>query len=185
MKKLFCVFIAAIVLALSGCSKAVTASDMPDIVFVRRTVYNRSVHGFDDGSSDQITGSLVFLDKNGDYYFTESPEIRSLNYDELIERFKSGDERITKTSASRDVGELLENYKKLLKVAANKEYELIYPERVPAVEDDQVYWYGLYHDKDGTLSSLLIHERRQMTGIEANDDRANEIFKWYSNGANV
>ena len=185
MKKIFCVIIVAVVLALSGCSKAVTASDMPEIVFMIQTSYNPSVHGFyDDESSDHATGSLVFLDKNGDYYFTESLEIRVLKPDELIERLKSGDDRLEKTGASRNTDEILENYKKLLKAAANNNYELIYPERIPAVEDDRVTWYGLYYDKNGNLSSLPIHARECATSIEANDDRANEIYKWYSNGAN-
>lgn len=179
MKKLFCVFITIIALALSGCSNDITVSDMPEIVFMKCTVYN-----FDNNESfDQGRYSLVFLDKNGNYYSSDYKEIFLLSNEELIEKFKSGDEHITKTSASRDVGELLENYKKLLKTAANKEYELVYPEVVPAVEADSTTWYGLYYDKNGKLLSLPIHENRQLTDIEANDDRANEIYKWYSGAA--
>lgn len=185
MKKLVCVFITIIALVLSGCSKTVTASDMPEIVFMKFTdIYK---YEFLSGEvPDSGKYSLEFLDKNGDYYITYSTEICRLVYDEkLIERFKSGDERITKLPKSRDVDELFENYKKLLKAAANKEYELVYPGSMPDVMADSVTWYGLYYDKDGKVCWLPIHANEYMTGIKANDDRANEIYKWYSNGANA
>lgn len=174
MKTIFCVIISVLILLMSGCSNAVSESDMPDIVFKVCTRYNQYEN--DDRCS------LMFVDKNGNYYHSDDCEIFFLSNEELIEKLKSGDERITKLSVSCDTEELLENYKKLLKVAANKEYELEYPEVVPAVEYDHITWYGLYYDKDGNLSSLLIHERRQ-TEIYANDDRANEIFEWYSGAA--
>lgn len=198
MKTIFFVIITIIALVMSGCSNAVSEpdmsdfgsdisnvvyeadtsdivfSDMPDIVFKVCTSYNRYEH--DDSYL------LTFIDKNGNYYSSDYSEIFFLSNEELIDTLKSGDERITKSSVSRDVDELRENYKKLLKVADNKEYELEYPEYVPAVEYDHITWYGLYYDKDGNLSSLLIHEHRQ-TEIYANDDRANEIYEWYSSAA--
>lgn len=184
MKKLSCVFITVIALVLSGCSKAVTVLDMPEIVFMKFTdIYK---YEFLLGEvPDTGRYSLEFLDKNGDYYITYSTEICMLVYDDekLIERFKSGDERITKLPKSRDVDELLENYKKLLKAAANKEYELVYPEMMPDVMADSVTWYGLYYDKNVKLSALPIHKSECLTPIEANDDRANEIYKWYSGAA--
>lgn len=184
MKKIFCFIIAAIVLVMSGCSNAVSESDMPDIVFMSRTRYNPYVHHFDENDfAEQGRYSITFVDKNGDYYFSDYSEIYFLSNEELIETLKSGDERITKLSLSCDVDELSDNYKILLKVAANKKYELVYPGALPDVEDDSTTWYGLYYDKNGKLSSLPIHEKECMTPIEANDDRANEIFKWYSGAA--
>lgn len=194
MKKIFPAIITAFTLAMSGCSiKAVSGSfpdsvndsnddpvvvsvsaEMPDIVFKKCIVYNRY-----ENDSDRL---LTFLDKNGNYYSSTDSEIYGLSNEELIEKLKSGDERITKSSATCDVDELRENFDKLLKVAENKEYELVYPEVVPAVEYDHMTWYGLYFDKDGNLLSLPIHERMQ-TEIEANDDRANEIYKWYASAA--
>ena len=180
MKTIFCVIISILALVMSGCSNAVSESDlpnivfedMPEIVFKVCTSYNQYEYG--DGCS------LTFVDKNGNYYFSDYSEIFFLSNEELIETLKSGDERITKLYASCDTGELSENYKKLLKVATNEKYELVYPEAMPDVEAESIMWYGLFYDKDGKLSSLPLHARERMTGIDANDDRANEIFEWYS-----
>lgn len=194
MKKIFLVIIAVFTLAMSGCKISAVfgafpdpvddsnddpvvdsvSAEMPDIVFKKCIAYNRY-----ENDSDRL---LTFLDKNGNYYSSTDSEIYGLSNEELIEKLKSGDERITKSSATCDVDELRENFDKLLKVAENKEYELVYPEVVPCVEYDHITWYGLYFDKDGNLLSLPIHERMQ-TEIEANDDRANEIYKWYASAA--
>lgn len=201
MKKIFLVIIAVFTLAMSGCKiSAVSGSfpdpvddsnddpvvvsvsaEIPDIVFTVRYIYNRYGNDFDK-SSEQGRYLLTFLDKNGNYYSSSDSEIYGLSNEELIEKLKSGDERITKSSVNCDIDELRENFDKLLKVAENKEYELVYPEVVPAVEYDHITWYGLYFDKDGNLLSLPIHERMQ-TEIEANDDRANEIYEWYKSAA--
>lgn len=201
MKKIFLVIIAVFTLAMSGCKISAVfgafpdpvddsnddpvvvsvSAEIPDIVFTVRYVYNRYGNDFDK-SSEQGRYLLTFLDKNGNYYSSDHNDIFVLSDEELIEALKSGDERITKSSATCDVDELRENFDKLLKVAENKEYELVYPEVVPAVEYDHITWYGLYFDKDGNLLSLPIHERMQ-TEIEANDDRANEIYKWYASAA--
>ncbi|MDE7362841.1 MAG: hypothetical protein K2N38_13010 [Oscillospiraceae bacterium] len=200
MKTIFFAIITILALVMIGCSNAVSEpdmsdvgsdisnvvyeADMPDIVFKKCTVCNRYEHDFDDDeSSEQGRYMLTFLDKNGNYYFSDYSEIFLLSNEELIETLRSGDERITKSSVSRDVDELRENYKKLLKVADNKEYELVYPEALPDVEADRITWYGLYFDKDGHLSSLPIHKNERLTGINANDDRANEIYEWYSSAA--
>lgn len=183
MKTIILTIITILALVMGGCSNSVSEADMPEIVFKVCTAYNPYEHGFDENeSAEQGRYSLTFVDKNGSYYFSDYTDIYFLSNEELIEALKSGDERITKLSVSFDTDELLENYKKLLKVAANKEYELVYPKEVPAVEYDHITWYGLYYDKDGNLSSLLIHEHTQVE-IYANDDRANEIFEWYSGAA--
>lgn len=187
----------ALALIMSGCSTnadsgsfsdlvSVSAVDpvsaeMPDIVFTVRYVYNRYGNDFDE-SSEQGRYLLTFIDKNGNYYSSDYNDIFGLSDEELIEALKSGDERIIKSSATCDIDELRENFDKLLKIAENKEYGLVYPEVVPSVEYDHITWYGLYYDKDGDLFSLPIHERKQ-TEIDANDDRANEIYEWYVGAA--
>ncbi|MDE6732068.1 MAG: hypothetical protein K2J77_04245 [Oscillospiraceae bacterium] len=181
MKTIILTIITILALVMSGCSNSVSEPDMPEIVFKVCTVYNQYEHNFDENDSvEQGRYSLTFVDKNGNYYFSDYSEIYFLSDEELIESLKSGDERITKLPKSCDADELWENYKKLLKVANNKEYGLDYPKFVPSAESDRIIWYGLYYDKDGKLSSLPIHEYKNYTGINANDDRANEIFEWYS-----
>lgn len=189
--------ITVLALIMSGCSKNAdsesfsdlvsdsavdpVSAEMPDIVFTVRYVYNRYGNDFDE-SSEQGRYLLTFIDKNGNYYSSDYNDIFGLSDEELIEALKSGDERIIKSSATCDIDELRENFDKLLKIAENKEYELVYPEVVPAVEYDHITWYGLYYDKDGALLSLPIHERKQ-TEIDANDERANEIYEWYAGAA--
>lgn len=186
MKTIFFSIITILALVMSGCSNAVSEPDMPDIVFKVCTAYNPYEHDFDENeSAEQGRYLLTFLDKNGNYYNSDYTEIYFLSNEELIEALKSGDERITKLSVTCDVDELRENYKKLLKVADNKEYELVYPKEVPAVEADRITWYGLYYDKDGKLSSLPIHKNECFTDIDANDDRANEIYKWFCNSKHI
>ncbi len=173
MKTIFCIIISVLISLMSGCSNSVSESDMPDIVFEKRTKYEH-----DDSYS------IVFIDKNGNYYHSDDSEINSLTNAELIEALRLGDERITKLPKSCDTDELLENYKKFLKVTANKEYGMAYSmEGIPAAESDYITWYGLYYDKDGKLVSLPIHKYRNFTEFNANDDRANEIFEWYSSAA--
>lgn len=78
-----------------------------------------------------------------------------------------------------DVNELFENYQKLCELSNNKDYEILYPEAVPAVEANEEFWYGFYYDKAGELQALRIHERGAGGNYEANDERANEIYNWY------
>ncbi len=207
MKTIFCVIISVLISLMSGCSNAdsesvmpdsesvmpdvesdmsdvvsesdmfdIEFSDMPDIVFEVCTRYYRN--------NNYDMCSLTFVDKNGNFYSSDDSEINSLTNAELIEALRLGDERITKLPKSCDTDELLENYKKFLKVTANKEYGMAYSmEGIPAAESDCITWYGLYYDKDGKLVSLPIHKYRNFTEFNANDDRANEIFEWYSSAA--
>lgn len=107
MKTIFCIIISLLALVMSGCSNAVSESDMPDIVFKKCTIYQYEQHFIDD----ETAYALAFIDKNGDFYSSDNIEIYFLSNEELIEALRSGDERITKSSESRNTDELLENYK--------------------------------------------------------------------------
>lgn len=174
MKKLFCVFALVFALVMSGCAENFPDAEMPDIVFKKCTDYNSYAPNEDDPQS-----SVTFLDKNGRYYHSFDSEICGLSNSELVKALKSGDERITKLEISCDAGELRKNYNKLSKVIADGKCEFVYDKPVPAVEANSTTWYGLYYDEGGKLTSFPIHANRNLSDIETNDDRANEVYEWY------
>ncbi len=180
MKKQIGILIMAIALVMCGCSNVGSEMelDMLDIVFKECTVYNLYVHNYD------MPGQIVtFLDKNGNYYFSYDSELCSLTNEELTERLKANDERLKKLLQSCDADELQEIYKKLLRAAENEKCALDYPEAMPDVEADSTTWYGMYCDKEGKICQFPIHANERMTEIKTNDDRANEVYEWYSGAA--
>lgn len=152
-------------------------SQMPDIVFFNIINYKASAP---DG---EYESAMTFYDKNGNHYVSDNSYgsyICGLKYEELISEYAAGnlDDKIT-FHTTCDVNELFENYQKLCELSHNKDYEILYPEAVPAVEANEEFWYGLYYDKAGELHAWKIHERGAGGDYEANDERANEIYNWY------
>lgn len=178
MKNIFLAIITAFSLLMSGCSNAITEAEMPEIPFKVITYLCRDDL---DENAEQGKRAIVFLDKSGNYYLSDYSEICFLSNEELIEALKSGDERITKLSITCDVDELRENYNKL--AAVKNKCELAYPKELPAVEADSTTWYGLFYGEDGKLTNLPFHADERMTGIETNNDRANEVYEWYKSAA--
>lgn len=152
-------------------------SQMPDIVFFDIINYKASAP---DGKYES---AITFYDKNGNHYVSDDTYgsyICGLKYEELISEYATGnldDKIIFHTTC--DVNELFENYQKLCELSRNKDYGILYPEAVPAVEANEILWYGLYYDKSGELHALKIHERGAGGDYESNDERANEIYNWY------
>lgn len=150
---------------------------MPDIVFMN---INDSTEIAQEG---EMQYAITFYDKNGNHYVSDDSYdsyICNLQYEELVSQYATGeldDKIILHTSC--DVNELFENYQKLYEISQNEEYEILYPEAVPAVESIKIKWYGLYYDKNEELHMLENHERRYGKDFEANDERANEIYNWY------
>lgn len=164
----------------NGSSSAHVADDpsqMPDIVFFNVINYKASA------SDGHYESAMTFYDKNGNHYVTDTAYgsyICGLKYEDLISEYAAGnlDDKIA-YHTSCDVNELFENYQKFCEVSQNKDYEIMYPEAIPAVEANEEFWYGLYYDEAGELHSLKIHERGAGGNYEANDERANEIYDWY------
>ena len=150
---------------------------MPDIVFMNIVDYTEIAQ------EGEMQHAITFYDKSGNHYVSDDSYgsyICGLQYEELLGQYAAGeldDKIILHTTC--DVDELFENYKKLCEVSQNKEYEILYPEAVPAVESIKIKWYGLYYDKSGELHVLEIHEKQYGMDFEANDERANEIYDWY------
>lgn len=181
MRKIFLAVITVFALIMSGCSTAVSEAEMPEIPFKVCTSYCRYYLDDFDETAEQGICSITFFDKSGNYYFSDYSEICFLSNEELIEALKSGDERITKLSITCDADELRENYNKL--IAVSKKCELVYPEALPDVEADSATWYGLYYGEDGKLMNIPFHANKRMTGIETNNDRANDVYEWYTGAA--
>ena len=166
-------------LLLTGCGNNAVGdpSQMPDIVFMSIVDYTEIMQ------EGEMQYAITFYDKNGNHYVSDDSYgsyICGLQYEELVGQYAAGeldDKIILHTTC--DVDELFENYKKLCEVSQNKDYEILYPEAVPAVESIKIKWYGLYYDKSGELHVLEIHEKQYGMDFEANDERANEIYDWY------
>ena len=152
-------------------------SQMPEIVFMNINNYTEIAQ---EGEEQY---AMTFYDKYGNHYVSGNSYgdyICGLQYEELINQYAAGelDDKIT-LHTTCDVNELFESYQKLCEVSKNKEYEILYPESVPAVESIKIKWYGLYYDKNGELNMLEIHAKQYGWDFEANDERANEIYDWY------
>lgn len=178
MRKISLAIIMVFVLVISGCSNAVPEAEMPEIPFKVCTDYCRDDL---DEAAEQGKCSITFLDKSGNYYFSDYSEICFLSNEELIEALRSGDERITKLSLTCDADELTENYNKL--IAVGEKCKLVYPEALPAVEADSTTWCGLYYGEDGELTNIPFHADERMTGINTNNDHANGVYEWYKGAA--
>lgn len=172
------IVIIVLLLIIKICSKnyqtTYEPSQMPDIVFFNCIDYSETA---EDGD---VQSAITFYDKNGNHYTSEDSYVCSLNIDELVKEYAAGnlDDKI-KFHTTCDVNELFENYQKLCELSKNEEFEIIYPEYGPDVLANRETWYGVYYDKAGRVQSILIHEKNAHGNHQANDERANEIYRWY------
>lgn len=175
----FICIILSVVPVITGCGKRESEStsdvrgdnpaQMPDIVFMNTIT-----------DSDDSYKLITFYDKNGNQYTSTDTYVCSLGYKKLVNAYVEGDlaDKIT-FHANCDVNQIYDNYKKLLEVSQRKDYQIVYPEMLPDVEDSIYQWYGIYYDENGQLSILELHRKERMVHLEANDERANEIYDWY------
>ncbi len=174
MRKFFIYLLTLVIL--TGCGQSVDNTseeepvNMPDIVFIER-VYNDN-----DGFI-----SIAFTDSDGDCYTSVDNEVCILDFEKLIEEYKSGslDDKIIKI-CSRNPDELRENYEKLCKTVHQNDCDIVYPDMFPDVETESYSWYGLYYDENDKLKSQIIHINKCMTSLYSENDTINEIYKWYT-----
>ena len=165
--------ISLLMVLLVGCGSNST-KQIPEIVFMCDIDYSRIR---DSGKLYATT----FIDKNGNLYFTDDSYVCRLRYDKLITEYAAGNlEGKIELKTSCDENVLTEKYEELLKVAANKKYEIIYPELLPDVVDVDIRWYGIYYDKKGELNLIELHLYEQDVNINSNDETANALYKWYA-----
>lgn len=152
-------------------------SEMPEIVFVYHICHLSTANSRDDAKC-----SMAFYDKNGNYYVSENTKLCSLSAEELIKEYAEGNlnDQI-ELHMIGDAEEIFANYKKLCKVSKNNKFEMVYPEEGPESIEDEAQWYGIYYDKEGNVQTLIFHESDAHGSHYSNDERANEIYEWYTN----
>lgn len=165
--------ISLLVVLFVGCGSSST-KQIPEIVFICSTDYT-----YVDYSRTMYT--KTFLDKNGNFYYTDNSYVCSLKYDELITEYAAGNlEGKIELRTSCDADVITEKYKELLKVVANKDYEMEYYELMPDVQSVDSNWYGIYYDKKGELDRIILHCYERDMNINSNDETANALYKWYA-----
>ncbi len=149
------------------------SDEMPDIVFMNIITYS-------EYSKTEKDSAITFYDKNGNHYTSDDQTVCSLSFEDLQKKYADGElkDKI-KLHSSCDVNELNENFQKLLELSNNKKLEIIYPEVFPDVEADRFAWYGFYYDDKDKLQYLILHKREYTIDLNANDEKANEIYQWY------
>lgn len=169
--------ISLLVVLLVGCGSSST-KQIPEIVFMCFTDYSDLISF--PYTPDPLY-KMTFLDKNGNLYFTDNPYVCKLKYKELVTEYEAGNlEGKIEFRTSCDENVLAEKYKELLKVAANKEYEIVYPELIPEVVDVRIHWYGIFYDKDGEPHFIDLHRKEYSINLDSNDETANALYKWYA-----
>lgn len=155
----------------------VDTEKMPEIVFMKYTRYNKYASGCEGYQ-------VYFADNDGSiYYIQEISEDTAPPYysiTQIYEDFKSGKLDDKKWEKSCDKAELDDNFTKLCEVCSDEDYSMVTPESMPDVEGDSVSWYGFYYDNDGNFSHIVLHETECMTGINSNNETANEIYRWFN-----
>jgi hypothetical protein len=139
---------------------------MPDIVFLDTLSH-----------WDYDSYEINFIDSNGNYYYKSYDSY--VGSETILEEFQSTPESFSKLEQTCDVSELQNNYQIVYELSNSEDYDLDYPTEYPDVEADTECWYGLYYDTDEKLRLLLLHLNEYSTGIDANDERANDVYKWY------
>ncbi len=161
----------AVMLVLGVCVTVVWVNrpqEMPAIVFM----YSRT-------RPDYSTGDIAFWDNCGNQYGTNDPSVCSLTWNEIYEEFTAGRlDNVLKKKKVCEPDEVYEYYKMLKKVAKNKEFDLIKYEHYPDVVTDTLYWYGMYYDKEGKLSSITLQREIRYTTEYGNDENAVKICQW-------
>lgn len=190
MRQSICAILSVALLFMTGCadkspesssvsSQTVSEVDtekMPEIVFMKYTSYNKYASGYEGYQ-------VYFMDNDGNvYYIQEISEDTKPFYSitQIYEDFKSGKLDDKKMEKSCDKSELDDNFSKLCEVRSDEDYSIVMPDSMPDVEDDSASWYGFYYDNDGNFSHITLHETECMTGIDSNNETANEIYRWFN-----
>ncbi len=148
---------------------------MPAIVFLKKIYY----YDYTNKQEDNDYEMLVFCDDKGNYYTSKNAYVCSLSIEELVKEYEQGNlnDKI-KLFSSCDVDELKLNYKKLIKVAKNKKFKLVYPhEQIKEVLSKETIkeFYGIYTTSKGIKYLELQKENgyggyytkmKYMTGIK-------------------
>ena len=145
--------------------------EMPPIVFLFQRVYRfRSPAGY------------VFIDNQGNLYYTNDPSVHNATYLEFCEAFAEGkldDILILKGTCSQE--DVYEKYKLLKQVSQNKQFYL-WPDDMGGevgAFTDTLCWAGFYYDENGVLSVLPIQKGTPYVTEYGTDEKAIQICEWF------
>ena len=162
-------YILLLLVFVTGCSKESENTILPDIVFFNVIDYY--------GSENEQ--AITFYDSKGNHYTSTDSYVCHLDLQSLVTEYGEG-KLVDKINyhTSCDIDELLDNYSKLCELGKDG-CQIVYPNITLDYEADRFEWYGLYYDQNGKLDHVLLHVRNAEGDHFADDERANEIYRWY------
>lgn len=143
---------------------------VPEVVATRITYY-------ENGGS-----SIDIFDKHGRILTCNDEEICALDDTTLCDMLASGelDDKLNLIGQT-DLTEVYDNYLKLEDLLESNEIgDLVYPDMMPDVESDSIYWCVNYCWTWNDMSTIIIHLNIRMTDIYFDNDTINDIYNWYS-----
>ena len=166
-------------LTLTACGgTAPDAGELPAIVFLFRTDYSQEMSPEDLEKYNLSEGTLSLIDREGNCYYTDDPEINAMNNQTLAAEYETGNLTASMTLYKTvDADELAEQYAKLLNIYRKGNFEIVYPDAVPAVQASYSWWSGFYFDKDGSLQTQIIHEKHT-TDFYTDNRKVNAVYDW-------
>lgn len=156
----------------------VDTEKMPEIVFMKYKSYNKYASGC-------VGYHVYFIDNNGNVYniqeiSEDTDNVLYYSTAQICEDFKSGKLDDKKSEKSCDKSELDENFGKLCEVCSDENYSMAEPDSMPDVESDSAWWAGFYYNKNGDFRQITLHRSECSTGIDSNNETANEIYRWFN-----
>lgn len=123
--------------------------------------------------------TYVLYDQNGDVFYTEDPEITSMRWDLLLEKYSDGSisDKLTKVKTIEDKDGLMKCIDKLQIILHKTDYRLIAPDPEPDVLWEITRWEGLYYDENHELKMVYLRYSEYLDH-KANDPRADEIIEF-------
>lgn len=192
LKYSLCIVLSVFVIILSGCKEKETENlpsfssslqdkfqinteKMPDIVFMKKTVYNQS-------NSDHTEYQLTFFDKNGRYYVSDDISVGSLSPEKIVEEFEAGNlmNKVRLTGKSCDKEALDENFSSMCSIYSEESCSIVYADEIPAVESDSVLWYGFCYDINDNIRYILMHDCYSGMEFYSNNDIINDVYEWFN-----
>ena len=154
---------------LTSCSKKGEKTILPNIVFFNVIDYY----------GEETEQAITFYDNKGNHYASSDAYVCSLELQQLLTEFAEGKlNGKIEYHTSCNIEELMDNYQKLCSLG-KAGCHIEYPDYSLDIEADRITWYGIYYDQNGELEVVLLHERNAEGDHFADDERANEIYRWY------
>ncbi len=123
--------------------------------------------------------TYTMYDQNGDVFYTEDPEITSMQWDLLLEKYADGSisDKLTKVKTIDDKDGMQKCIDNLQAILHNPDYKIVDPGSGPDVNSEITGWEGVYFDENHELKMVYLRYSEYMDH-KANDPRADEIIEF-------